>query len=393
MDFDAIIVGGRPAGASLAARLGARGLKVLVVDRSVFPSLPGVPSSPILFPSGMGALESLGIPEADYANPEAKMRGIAFELGDYFSTRMWMPKMACGRDYFYGLERAAFDELLWKNLERFPTVEVRQGFDVADILKEGGRVIGVVGGAPGSGRGGREEITARCVVGADGRYSLVARRTGAEFCEVCNDHTSTVYFADWEGVTLDEAGDSWAHLYTNARGLDIISFAMPRGRYSINTHARSDKVVIGGDAERYYQETLASQPSFYRHLEGAERVGPVYGIKSIGNAYRQSSGPGWVLCGDAVHHKDAVDAQGIYDALIGTEILSRCLASALSGETAWEEAMADYERELRAATHPMFMSTTGRLKRELYGEPPVAVIKSLIRWRLSPICRPNPDRT
>lgn len=32
--YDVVIVGGRPAGASLAARLGERGRRVLVIDRA-----------------------------------------------------------------------------------------------------------------------------------------------------------------------------------------------------------------------------------------------------------------------------------------------------------------------------------------------------------------------
>ncbi len=384
MDYDVIIVGGRPAGASLAIRLGKRGIRVLVVDRAVFPSLPGVPSSPILFPSGIQILDALGIQEADYADPSAKMRGIKFDLGDFFSTEMPMPTMSCGRNYFYGIDRPTFDELLWRSLDRFPCVERRQDFTVTDVLQEDGRVIGIIGGPHTEGSQHREEkITARCVIGADGRYSLIARRVDAEFNEAFNDHTSTVYFADWQGVTFDDPGDHWAHIYTNARGLDIISFAMPNDLYSINTHARSDRTEIGGNAERYYHDTLRSQPLLWRYLERAERVSRVYGVKKVCNGYRRASGPGWALCGDAIHHKDPIDGQGIYDALLSTQFLDLALAAALSGEVSWQDAMAKYERELRQATHPMFMSTMGRLKRELYGEPPVAVIKSLIRWRLS----------
>jgi flavin-dependent dehydrogenase len=48
LDFDVVIVGGRPAGASLAARLGARGVRVLVVDRAELRSQPAVPSCPVV---------------------------------------------------------------------------------------------------------------------------------------------------------------------------------------------------------------------------------------------------------------------------------------------------------------------------------------------------------
>jgi len=384
MDYDVIIVGGRPAGASLAARLGERDLRVLVVDRAEFPSLPGVPSAPIMFPCAIELVAGLGIPEASYSDPDAKMWGIGLEVDGYFSVKMPVPKMSCGRDYFYGIERTTFDDILWENLARYPSVERRPGFAVVDLIEEEGRVLGVVLGPRGEGvNGEREEVRARCVVGADGRFSFVARRVGAQLHEVRNQHTSTVYYADWEGVNYDEEDEPWAHICTNARGVDIISFAMPGGRYTINTHTRSDRTLINGDLERYYHEAVRSLPCVSRRLAQAQRVSPIYGVKHIGNGYRRASGPGWVLCGDAVHHKDPVDGQGIYDALLGTQLLASALASALAGEAPWEQAMATYEHRLRELTHPMFMSTTGRLKRELYGEPPQAVIKTLIRWRLS----------
>ncbi|MBC8098595.1 MAG: FAD-dependent monooxygenase, partial [Armatimonadetes bacterium] len=42
VDYDVIIVGGRPAGSTLAARLGQYGLRVLLLERGTFPSLPAV---------------------------------------------------------------------------------------------------------------------------------------------------------------------------------------------------------------------------------------------------------------------------------------------------------------------------------------------------------------
>jgi flavin-dependent dehydrogenase len=45
--FDVIVVGGRPSGATLATRLAQGGLRVLLLDRATFPSLPAV-SSPII---------------------------------------------------------------------------------------------------------------------------------------------------------------------------------------------------------------------------------------------------------------------------------------------------------------------------------------------------------
>ena len=38
--FDVIVVGGRPAGATLATRLGRLGLNILLLERDTFPSAP-----------------------------------------------------------------------------------------------------------------------------------------------------------------------------------------------------------------------------------------------------------------------------------------------------------------------------------------------------------------
>jgi 2-polyprenyl-6-methoxyphenol hydroxylase-like FAD-dependent oxidoreductase len=87
--------------------------------------------------------------------------------------------------------------------------------------------------------------------------------------------------------------------------------------------------------------------------------------------------------GDALHFKDPVDAQGIYDALIEGKLLDEALSAWLSGAKGWDEAMAGYARRVAEETHPMFVATIGRLKRELYDEPPVPIIKTLIRWSMT----------
>ena len=90
-----------------------------------------------------------------------------------------------------------------------------------------------------------------------------------------------------------------------------------------------------------------------------------------------------MLIGDALHHKDPVDGQGIYDALLETKILDEELAPFLAGERAFAPALDAYRRRVDAATRPMFAATLDRLKRELYEEPPTLVIKTLIRWMLT----------
>jgi flavin-dependent dehydrogenase len=379
-DYDVIIVGARVAGASLAARLGARGCKVLLLDRARFPSEPAVPSSPVLYAAGMAELDALEIDATALAEVLQPISQLRLRFADAFETVIPFPSM-WGRDHAYGVDRAGFDELMWRNVARFASVERRLGFAVHDVLRDAsGRVVGV----RGSERGGEDEaFRAGCVVGADGRFSLVARKVDAEIVEQETRCLSTAYFAAWEGMAPVQHGVSEIHLYIGGRGLDLVSYPVPGNRVLINTHERADRVDIDGDAQAYYDQTLRRVPPIHERLRDAKQVGKVLGVKRIGNGYRRASGPGWVLVGDAVHYKDPADGQGMYDALLGARLLDRALAASLEATRTWEQAMADYERDLYAATHDMYVETTTRLRRELYSEPPPIIIKTLIRWMMT----------
>ena len=380
-EYDLIIVGGRPAGASLAARLGAAGHRVLLLERARFPSLPAVPSSPALYPSGMHMLDDLGIPEADYAAATVQMDRLKIQFSDRFAAPFAVPEL-WGRSYVCALDRQIFDEVLWRNLERFDSVERREGFAVTDLLRdESGRVVGVVG-REGSG-GVVEELRARCIVGADGRFSLVARKAGAPITEAEDRFCSTVYFATWDGVTLPEARCGF--LFASGRGLDVLLLPLPGGRLQVNTHHRADRAVIDGDAQGYYRRMLAAVPGVEDFLRGGSQRDDLVGIKRIGNGYRQSGGDGWLLVGDAVHYKDPADGQGIYDALLETKLLAEILDPWLKGASGhdWARVVDDWKRALLEATRPMYLETVARLQRELYDEPPEFAVKTLVRWTMT----------
>ena len=380
LDFDVVIVGGRPAGATLAARLGARGVRVLVLDKAELRSQPAVPSCPVVYPCSMSLLDEIGLNEAAYADDSSRCRRLAMVFHTYFEAGFSMPMLA-GRDYVYGIDRARFDHALWAHLERYPSVTARRGFAFVNLVRDaGGQVIGIEGQ---EGSGPKEAIRARVVVGADGRFSLVARRAGAKVTEDYPDHTSTAYFANWEGIAYDDGLDRPAQIYATGRGANVMFFPMPDGLVSVCTHVRSDRANVNGDADAFYQGVLRRYDWVKKRLAGARQVGPLVGIKRIGNRYVEAGGPGWVLVGDALHQKDPVDGQGIYDALIEAKLLDEELAPFLAGERPFAAVLEAYWRRVHEATHPMFLATMGRLKRELYEEPPPLVIRTLIRWMLT----------
>jgi 2-polyprenyl-6-methoxyphenol hydroxylase-like FAD-dependent oxidoreductase len=366
----------------LAARLGEQGVATLVIDKAEFPSEPSVPSCAVLYPQAMQLLDELGIDERRFGDDSATIRRFIVEMGTHFQAKIPMVEVF-GRDYVYGIERSTFDATLWEALDRHASVTARQGMGLVDLLRDDddGRVVGVIA----RDRDGHERsIRARCVVGADGRFSTVARKAGARVREDFSDRTSTVHFATWEGVApIDDDPRATVHVFTTARGTDVLFFPKPQHRVSVCTHVRSDRVHIEGDATAYYLRMLESFPAVARRLAGARRIDDVVGLKRVANRYLDAGGPGWVLVGDALHHKDPVDGQGVYDALLETKILAEELRTWRAGEQGWDELLARYDRRVREGTHGMFMATMERLRRELYNEPPVLVMKTLLRWLLN----------
>ncbi len=87
--YDVIIIGGRCAGASLALRLAGHNLKILLVDRATFPSLPSVPSAPFIHPGMMRLLDELGIPESEYPHVGGKIeRFVVANFENFFLAEM-----------------------------------------------------------------------------------------------------------------------------------------------------------------------------------------------------------------------------------------------------------------------------------------------------------------
>jgi 2-polyprenyl-6-methoxyphenol hydroxylase-like FAD-dependent oxidoreductase len=89
-----------------------------------------------------------------------------------------------------------------------------------------------------------------------------------------------------------------------------------------------------------------------------------------------------VLVGDAVHHKDPLDGQGIRDALIEARHLAGLLIDLHDQRLGWDELLVRYRRAVIDETHRMFESTMKRLVRDLYSDPPPWMIRSLLRWAL-----------
>ncbi|MFL5351952.1 NAD(P)/FAD-dependent oxidoreductase [Archangium sp.] len=377
--YDAIIVGGRPAGASLALRLGRLGWRVLIIERANFPSAPPV-SVPFLMNSAMSLLDELEIPESEYAHDAPRLRNFFIEYKDYFRAHCAISDVG-GRDYIYTVDRERLDSSLWNHLSRYGSVTRLEGVSVLDLERDAsGRVNGVKVRLED---GSEQKVNGSCVVGADGRFSLVARQAGARITEQHTDVETSLLYAYWTGHAPYEPDPVGIHVHAPGDGFSVILMPTTENRVAVVFQGRADRFQAPEDAQSYYLEGLRRYPSIWRRLANATQVSKLSGMKRVGNLYRQAGGPGWVLVGDAFHQKDSIDAQGIYDALLESKLLAAALVEWKQGTLSWEQAVERYEREAIAATRPMFQATLDRLKREIYTEMPPWAARSVLRWMMT----------
>ncbi len=379
-EYDVVIVGGRPAGASLAARLGAAGLNVLVVDKDTFPSRPPV-SAPFALPHTLALLDEIGVSEAEFAAETPRMHEFVLEFASYFRAKFRFESEVGGRNYFYAVDRARFDHAIWRSLARYPSVTALAGARAGEIERDDrGRVIGVTVIVDGETR----NIRTRALIGADGRHSMVARAVDAAITDERKDVDTTLYYAHWRDVEAYAPGQPIAHIHTSCDGFSFVFMPSAEGETMVVAQGRSDSYEAQtGTPDAIYEQLLRARPLVWRRLAKARRVSELSGIKRMGNLFRTPGGPGWALVGDAYHQKDSIDAQGIHDALLGAKLLANEIVDWHAGERSWEAAIERYAAAARAQLVPMFEATMDRVKREIYASPPPFAAKTLLRWVLT----------
>ena len=334
--YDVIVVGARCAGAPTAMLLARRGHKVLLVDRSRFPS--EMPHGHFIHRHGPRRLHDWGLLDRVIATGCPPSTTITMDTGDIclVGRDLVVDGVAAG----YGPRRAALDMLLVEAAVEAGT-ELREGFAIEEYLTEENRVVGIRG--QDCSRGSRVTEHAAITVGADGRGSLLARTVRAAEYEFV-PALMCWYFSYWSG---------------DLRGLELYV----RGKRAIFAHPTNDSLfavfvgfpigeqrAVQADLEWQFMAAVDLAPNLADLVRSGERVERFYGAANLPNFLRTPCGPGWALVGDASCHKDPYLALGICDAFRDADLMSDAIDRQLSGARRHDLSMADYEQRRNEAT-------------------------------------------
>lgn len=340
-DFDVVVVGAGPAGASAATLLAKAGLRVGVFERERFPRFHIGES---LLPSCLPVLAAMGI-DLD-AGGHLRKQGAEFHderTGEYayFAFADALPGLP---PFAYQVDRAAFDEALaaaalraGATLEFGATVlshaidehgvELQIAATPAGPGPDEGHVRGeaVRGVAP---REGARTVRARYLVDASGRRGLTSRG-GREHDRVPGLGKAATF------LHFDELGDAaWAELAP--RG-DVKVLRIPDGwiwviplagrRLSIGFVSRAAALD-----ETDVARELAGSPILTRLTAGARPSG-LRMIADYSYVNRTPHGARFVAIGDAAGFLDPVFSSGVAIALSSAQSLASRVVAAFADDT------------------------------------------------------------
>ena len=140
--YDAVVIGGGPAGSTVATALARASRHVLVLEKEKFPRFHVGES---LLPFSLPIFERLGVAEKIRAAGFQKKFGAFFwndVTGSGTRPVLFSDALDDGHPMAYQVKRAEFDHLLLKH-SAASGAEVREETSVEDVLFEGGRAVGV----------------------------------------------------------------------------------------------------------------------------------------------------------------------------------------------------------------------------------------------------------
>ncbi|MGH7899577.1 MAG: FAD-dependent oxidoreductase, partial [Candidatus Binatia bacterium] len=328
--YDIVTVGGGLGGSVLARAMAERGARVLVIERETH--FKDRVRGEALAPWGVAEAKQLGVYDLLRDGGGHMIRTMRLFVGgtqvverDFAATT----PQKCGWLTYY---HPKVQDILIQSAES-AGAEVRRGAHVRAVRPGSPPVVTVTHGDQ------TEEISARLVVGADGRSSRVRQWAGFT---VTNDPAKLLFC----GVLLEDVPVEPDFYQFSAPHIGQIGFIFPqqdrRARTYFGFHKDNELQRLQGthDLARFKQHAVAiGFPA--EILEAAKPAGPLATFDGADSWVRHPYKEGVALVGDAASTSDPTWGQGMSLTLRDARVLRDCLLA----ENDWDKAGHAYAEE------------------------------------------------
>ena len=342
--FDVIVMGGGPAGSSVAGMLAREGRKVILFEKAVFPRHHIGES---LMTDTYWTFRRLGLLEklkespfvrkysVQFANPAGKESRpfYFFEAVHHESAVTWQ------------VTRAQFDHLLIDHAAEQGAV-VHQGVQVKQVLFEDDRAIGVEVQMQD---GTREKFFAKVVVDATGQSALLSNK----FRWRVRDPKlkKAVLYSYFKGAHRepDLNGGATLVLRTEAgSGGWFWYIPLENDITSVGIVADPEYLLKnrGQDLAKILQEEIDKCEPCRRRVAGGTRVDKIYSILDYSYRSKHNAGNGFIIIGDAYGFLDPIYSSGVLLALKMAELAADAIHDAFNQDDFTAARLGQYQTKL-----------------------------------------------
>lgn len=327
-NFDVIVMGGGPAGSSVASILAREGRTVVVFEKERFPRHhigESLMTDTYFTFQRMGLLEKLKASpfvrkySVQFANPAGKESRpfYFFEANHHESAVTWQ------------VTRAEFDLLLLEHAAEQGAI-VYQETQIKRVLFDGDRAHGVEARMPD---GSLVEFRAPVIVDATGQSAMLSNKFGWRVRDP--KLKKAVLYTYFKGAHREPDLNGGATLVLRTpKGSNGWFWYIPQENEITSVGVVADPEYLvqgrGQDLAKIFFEEVEKVESVRRRVAGAERTDKIYSILDYSYRSKNFAGDGFVLIGDAYGFLDPIYSSGVLLALKMAELAADSIHDAFT---------------------------------------------------------------
>lgn len=338
--YDVAVIGGGPAGSTVATLLARLGRRVVLIEKNKHPRFHIGES---LLPKNLPIIDRLGL-SREISEIGIRKPGAEFVSPDHDRRQAYLFCNALDPTppFSYHVRRADFDEILFRHAAA-NGVAMRENHIVTgnERLSDGWRLD-----IEGSGQ--TEEIFAKYLIDASGRDGFLARKLDLRIRS--RKHNSAALFGHYENVSPDAwetAGNIAIYWFDHGW---IWMIPLPDGVTSIGTVCMPDYLKTRKqDLDEFFEATLRLCPKAWDMIKDATRVGSVTGAGNYSYKANRAFGDGYLLIGDSYAFVDPVFSTGVLLAMSSAERAAEVVNVILDHPARATSLLRRYQKELDRA--------------------------------------------